>query len=220
MNLRNVTGWLLIVGPILMIVGGLVLGPQGVNTADAWKNTPVLLKALAENASLQGISAIVISLGAISILAGFIRIKDSMNGNVSECYIKSGVLLMLLSLPGQGAEQGLQAAAAEAAALPGGAGMATGATLIAAATGIGAVSSVFFFIAAALIGIAILIQKNYLAVSAVNIIVGIAFTVSGVLGVIAIAGIDYVSTLTFASWFLFMVATLLAGIFTLVLKKK
>tara|TARA_B100000745_G_C20113259_1_gene381042 strand:+ start:286 stop:945 length:660 start_codon:yes stop_codon:yes gene_type:complete len=219
MNLRNTTAWLLILGPILLLVGGLVFGP-GVNSADEWKDTAGLLKALGENNSLQGISAIVTSLGVIGILIAFIGIKDSMKGNTSECYMKCGILIFLLSMPGQAAEQGLHAAAAEAAALPGGAGMATGATLIATASGIGAISTVIFFIGIALIGIAILIQKNYLAVSALNIIVGIAFTAAGVLGIIAIAGIDYISTLTFVSWTLFIATTLLTGIFTLVLKKK
>jgi len=69
-------------------------------------------------------------------------------------------------------------------------------------------------------GIAILIQKNYLAVSALNIIVGIAFMATGILGVIGIAGIEYVSQLTWIAWIIFMATTLLTGIFTLVFNKK
>ena len=218
MNLRNTTAWLLILGPILLIIGGLVFGP-GINSVDEWKDTGTLLKALGENTSLQGLSAIVTSLGIIVILMAFIGMKDSMKDN-SECYMWSGILLVLLSIPAQIAEQGLHAGAAEVAALPGGAGMATGATLIAAAHGIGAISTVIFFIGIAIIGIAILIQKNYLAVSALNIIVGIAFMTTGILGVIGTAGIEYVSQLTWIAWIIFMATTLLTGIFTLVFNKK
>jgi len=148
-------------------------------------------------------------MAVVLFVAGFAKVKDTLVGGGGELYAKLGFLMFAVVLPGAMVELGLVAAAADTAAIAGGAGMSTAAALWAASQGVGTVATVIPLIGLGLIGIAMVIQKNY------HVLVGILLIITGVLGATFPVIFGYDSPNMFVVWIALTLSTIITGIVTI-----
>ena len=102
-------------------------------------------------------------------------------------------------------------AAAAAAGDPnaaGPAGVSTGATLFVASQGVGTIGTITGFLGFILIGLSMIIQKNW------NIIVAILLIITGLCGTVGTPIIGYDSDTMFIVWVSMMVTISVTGVFT------
>ena len=205
MRAGALAGWFLIIGPIVGMISGL-LGPW--NAIKDFSDTAAVLTVLGQNAEMVGIYGLIGVLGLTLIVAGFSRIRDTMIGGDGENYARLGFLLILMLVPTALVESGLNAAVADTAAMPNGAGMATAAALWAASQGVGTFGTVIPLLGMAIFGIGILVQKDY------NVIIAIFLIASGLLGVIIPLAFGYDSQLMWTVWIAITISSIATGIMT------
>ena len=205
MNSHTLAGLSLIIGAITMAISAF-LAPSSVPDLTQTAN---VLVALAANPQSMAIHAVIQTVAMVLMLAGYAKVKDSAIDGNGKPYAKLGWLMFALILPGIMIETALIAAAADAAAIAGGAGMPTAAALWAASLGIGSISTVVPLAGMALIGIAIAIQKSY------HIVVAILLIITGVLGASfpVVFGYDHSNMLIV--WLSLILTTVITGIMTI-----
>ena len=208
MNAKAMTGWFLILGPILSMLFWMT-SPVGLLGETAGEGTAQeSIAALAGNADWAEYSAVLILLGMVIWLVGWSGVKSSMSGGsavhwagaglwslaiaVAVWAVGSGALAAIPETMALSAEAAAGAAAAaaagqEAAAAAAAAGATaaagTAGTLWAVSEGLDGIGSIFAPLAMLLFSYAFLQQKNYSqAIAGAGIIIGAINVVFGVLG--------------------------------------
>jgi hypothetical protein len=184
MSSRSLAGKLLIFGPLLTLAAVLA-GPIGPSVDQG--NAVAVLTALGKNVAWSQATLMLMGLGLALRTVGLAGIKDSMTGGSGYHYAQLGFLLILLGTAGELIEVALMAGAAEAAGL-GAAGMATGGSLWASSGAVGASSTILIFLGIAILGAAILIQKNF------HVVIALGLILAGITGIV-MPIIDYHSSL-------------------------
>lgn len=203
MNARTMSGWLLIVAPIICL-GSSFLSP-GASPDVEWASMGSVLAALGSDPTMHGISVIISALAFVVYAFALRDIRDSMSGGAGEIYAKLGVFMVAIAVAGVLVESGLQAAGAEAAGMGGGHGITSAAALLAAAKGVGSIASALSFLGLGFLGIGILVQKNF------SIILGILVAAVGAFGLYA-SVTDYYGDMMLAAIGSWVVVTIGTGV--------
>ena len=125
---KRLAAILLILGPIITVIAAFT-GPLGPEID--WGDTQAVLGGLAQaNTDMAKISFLILDVGLLMSVIGFRYFIVGMNSNdrVSN-YSSIGGMLLIIGISVVLGEQFLYGAAAEAAAMPGGAGMGTAAAM-------------------------------------------------------------------------------------------
>ena len=206
---KRLAAILLILGPIITVIAAFT-GPLGPEID--WGDPQAVLGGLAQaNTDMAKISFLILDVGLLMSVIGFRYFIVGMNSNDSVSnYSSIGGMLLIIGISVVLGEQFLYGAAAEAAAMPGGAGMGTAAAMWAGGQALGAGGTAVLFAGYALIGIAAFLSGAFNKILAILLaiagIIGIAGPVSGNYTEVAIMIIPYLGG---------AIITLLIGILTL-----
>ena len=155
MSSRTLTGWMLILGPIVMWAGFMSIFPALGNVD--WSDASEMLPVAGENAGLMKVGFSVAVLGMLVVAAGFSGLNHSMSDGSGAHYMRAGVLLYLMGATVVIGESALNIGMAEAAS---DGNQAVGGALYGAAHAIGSAGEATRFLGMAVIGFAIYTQKN------------------------------------------------------------
>ena len=205
MNTRTLTGWFLILGPIVTFVVVGVLWPSLIGGGDAGPDT---VRDLMKNPQL---SLIITSAGSIVFVATFIGLAllaNSMNGGdkAGSAYaVVSGVIFVGLTAVGIAAT-GMNPATMEIAKTS----PESAAIVDLVADGMFAGVSFYWGIGNILLGTAILIQKR------LHVVIGWLFVVFGIVPILAtVIHIDVPDVVGLVVWIALSLITAAAGVFVL-----
>ena len=170
---------MMIVGPILTLVMAFT-GPISPSSGVSWGDTQAVLGELAAaNTDWAQINFLFLSIGLVMQVLGIRYFVNSMNSNDSVVnYSVTGGMAMVIGVTLVFGEGLLYGASANAAAIAGGAGMGTAASMWAGGQALGAGGSILLFLGFALVGISAYITNSF------NKIIAIFLTVVTIVGVI------------------------------------
>ena len=215
---KNIAAISLFLAPILMFLTFLIL-LSGVNEAQS--DILAYTMQLGENSSDVGIAMVIASIFMGIMFSGFGYVRSTMAGGSGAGLANMGFFLIIGLFVAFLVENSLWAAAADSAATgmaaaaaagdpnaAGPAGVSTGATLFVASQGVGTIGTITGFLGFILIGLSMIIQKNW------NIIVAILLIITGLLGTVGTPIIGYDSDTMFIVWVSMMVTISVTGVFT------
>ena len=215
---KNIAAISLFLAPILMFLSFVILlGGDSVDQSDILAYTMYL----GENSSDVGIAMVLASIFMGIMFSGFGYVRSTMAGGSGAGLANMGFFLIIGLFAAFVVENSLWAAAADSAATgmaaaaaagdpnaAGPAGVSTGATLFVASQGVGTIGTITGFLGFILIGLSMIIQKNW------NIIVAILLIITGLLGTVGTPIIGYDSDTMFIVWVSMMVTISVTGVFT------
>ena len=216
---KNIAAISLFLAPILMFLSFVILlGGDSVDQSDILAYT----KYLGQNSSDVGIAMVLASIFMGIMFSGFGYVRSTMAGGSGAGLANMGFFLIIGLFVAFLVENSLWAAAADAAAnglaaaaaagdpnAAGPAGVSTGATLYVASQGVGTIGTITGFLGFILIGLSMIIQKNW------NIVVAILLIIIGLLGTVGTSIIGYdADEMFFLVWIPMMVTISVTGAFT------
>ena len=231
---KNIAAISLFLAPILMFLSFVILlGGDNVDQSDILAFTMLL----GENSSNVGTAMVIVTIFMGIMFSGFGYVRSTMAGGSGAGLANMGFFLIIglfvaflvenslwaaaadSSSTGQAAGAAAAAAAVAAgdaanaeaigAATASAAGVSIGATLFVASQGIGTIGTITGFLGFILIGLSMIIQKNW------NIIVAILLIITGLCGTVGTPIIAYDSdTMFFLVWIPMMVTISVTGAFT------
>jgi hypothetical protein len=216
---KNIAAISLFLAPILMFLSFVILlGGDSVDQSDILAYT----KYLGQNSSDVGIAMVLASIFMGIMFSGFGYVRSTMAGGSGAGLANMGFFLIIGLFVAFLVENSLWAAAADSAAnglaaaaaagdpnAAGPAGVSTGATLYVASQGIGTIGTITGFLGFILIGLSMIIQKNW------NIVVAILLIIIGLLGTVGTSIIGYdADEMFFLVWIPMMVTISVTGAFT------
>ena len=201
---------MMIVGPILTLVMAFT-GPISPSAGVSWGDTQAVLGELAAaNTDWAQINFLFLSIGLVMQVLGIRYFVNSMNSNDSVVnYSVTGGMAMLIGVTLVFGEGLLYGASANAAAIAGGAGMGTAASMWAGGQALGAGGSILLFLGFALVGISAYITNSF------NKIIAIFLTVVTIVGVILCLMGEYTNDLMIIPYLGSTIAIVVLGILTL-----
>ena len=201
---------MMIVGPILTLVMAFT-GPISPNSGVSWGDTQAVLGELAAaNTDWAQINFLFLSIGLVMQVLGIRYFVNSMNSNGSVVnYSVTGGMAMVIGVTLVFGEGLLYGASANAAAIAGGAGMGTAASMWAGGQALGAGGSILLFLGFALVGISAYITNSF------NKIIAIFLTVVTIVGVILCLMGEYTNDLMIIPYLGSTIAIVVLGILTL-----
>ncbi|MDC0252796.1 hypothetical protein OAK52_01375 [Chloroflexi bacterium] len=201
---------MMIVGPILTLVMAFT-GPISPSSGVSWGDTQAVLGELAAaNTDWAQINFLFLSIGLVMQVLGIRYFVNSMNSNDSVVnYSVTGGMAMVIGVTLVFGEGLLYGASANAAAIAGGAGMGTAASMWAGGQALGAGGSILLFLGFALVGISAYITNSF------NKIIAIFLTVVTIVGVILCLMGEYTNDLMIIPYLGSTIAIVVLGILTL-----
>ena len=153
---------MMIVGPVLTLVMAFT-GPISPNSGVSWGDTQAVLGELAAaNTDWAQINFLFLGIGIVMQVLGLRYFVNSMNSNESIVnYSVTGGMAMIIGVTLVFGEGLLYGAASNAAAIAGGAGMGTAASMWAGGQALGAGGSIMLFLGFALVGISAYITNSF-----------------------------------------------------------
>ena len=231
---KNISAVLLVVCPIVVFAMYFTL-LSTVGDAD-WSDIKGVTLLLGQDSSNIGIGMAIVTVAMGLMFASYGYVRSTMTGGSGAGLANIGFVLIVGMFAAFLIENGLIAAAADssstgqaagaaaaAAAVAAGdaanaeaigaatasaAGVSIGATLFVASQGIGTIGTITGFLGFILIGLSMIIQKNW------NIIVAILLIITGLLGTVGTPIIGYDSDTMFIVWVSMMVTISVTGVFT------
>ena len=216
---KNIAAISLFLAPILMFLTFLIL----ISDVDGQQSDILAFTmVLGENSSNIGTGMVIVTIFMGIMFSGFGYVRSTMAGGSGAGLANMGFFLIIGLFVAFLVENSLWAAAADSAATgmaaaaaagdpnaAGPAGVSTGATLFVASQGIGTIGTIIGFLGFILIGLSMIIQKNW------NIIVAILLIITGLCGTVGTPIIGYDSdTMFFLVWIPMMVTISVTGAFT------
>lgn len=200
MSSRMLTGSLLIIGPIVLILGFILIGAN-VSNLD-WGDAQGTIGQLGENSGAVKTFLWIATLGTIMAAAGLVGLNQSMSGGSGAHYAMVGVVFYVIGTAVVLGEMALLIGTTEAAS----AGhQSVAEALYNASQAIGAAGVAVFMLGLAVIGVGIFVQKNlHQILSVLIVIVGIIGTVGPL--------IDYSSDLMVVPYLGSVIVTVGAGV--------
>jgi len=215
---KNIAAYSMVLGPILVMATFLIL-LRGVN-ADA-SDILAFTMSLGENSSNVGIGMVIVSICMGIMFSGFSYVRGTMAGGSGAGLANIGFFLIIGLFAAFLIENSLWAASADSAAtgmaaaaaagdpnVAGPAGVSIGATLFVASQGVGTIGTITGFLGFVLIGLGMIIQKNW------NTIVPILLIITGLLGTVGTSVIGYDGDAMFFVWISMMITIVVTGVFT------
>ncbi len=201
---------MMIVGPILTLVMAFT-GPISPNAGVSWGDTQAVLGELAQaNTDWAQLNFLFLSIGLVMQVLGIRYFVNSMNSNDSVAsYSVTGGMAMMIGVTLVFGEGLLYGAASNAAAIAGGAGMGTAASMWAGGQALGAGGSIIMFLGFALVGISAYITNSF------NKIIAILLTVVTIVGIILCLMGEYTNDLMIIPYLGSTIAIIVLGILTL-----
>lgn len=201
---RSLTGWILTLGPIVTFVGflGFVFPALGGSTPDG---STEFIKLMGENADIIEFGSIIGTFGLCLHAAGIALLNSQMRDGSGSQIMLAGTIIYVMGTAGYIMESALFSNAAEWGASE---GFLDGIMFYNLAQAIGSWATFFTLIGFSIVGLAILIQKNF------NMILAYAFIVIGLAGAI-IAIIDYSSDLMIIGYLGNAILLVITGILTI-----
>jgi len=201
---------MMIVGPILTLVMAFT-GPISPSSGVSWGDTQAVLGELAAaNTDWAQINFLFLSIGLVMQVLGIRYFVNSMNSNDSVVnYSVTGGMAMVIGVTLVFGEGLLYGASANAAAIAGGAGMGTAASMWAGGQALGAGGSILLFLGFGLVGISAYITNSF------NKIIAIFLTVVTIVGVILCLMGEYTNDLMIIPYLGSTIAIVVLGILTL-----
>lgn len=201
---------MMIVGPILTLVMAFT-GPISPNAGVSWGDTQAVLGALAQaNTDWAQLNFLFLSIGLVMQVLGIRYFVNSMNSNDSVAnYSVTGGMAMMIGVTLVFGEGLLYGAASNAAAIAGGAGMGTAASMWAGGQALGAGGSIIMFLGFALVSISAYITNSF------NKIIAILLTVVTIVGIILCLMGEYTNDLMIIPYLGSTIALIVLGILTL-----
>tara|TARA_B100001250_G_scaffold136889_1_gene117216 strand:- start:17192 stop:17833 length:642 start_codon:yes stop_codon:yes gene_type:complete len=201
---------MMIVGPILTLVMAFT-GPISPSSGVSWGDTQAVLGELATaNTDWAQINFLFLSIGLVMQVLGIRYFVNSMNSNDSVVnYSVAGGMAMVIGVTLVFGEGLLYGASASAAAIAGGAGMGTAASMWAGGQALGAGGSILLFLGFALVGISAYITNSF------NKIIAIILTVVTIVGIILCLMGEYTNDLMIIPYLGSTIAIVVLGILTL-----
>jgi len=231
---KNISAVLLVICPIVVLAMFFTL-LSTIGDAD-WSDTKGITLLLGENSSNIGTGMAIVTVAMGLMFASYGYVRSTMTGGSGAGLANIGFVLIVGMFAAFLIENGLIAAAADAsstgqaagaaaaaAAVAAGdaanaaaigeatasvAGVSIGASLVVASQGVGTIGTIAGFLGFALIGLGMIIQKNW------NIVVAILLIITGLLGAIGTPIMGYDSENMAIVWFAMMVSTAVTGVFT------
>ncbi|MAX11750.1 MAG: hypothetical protein ACJ0OY_07390 [Dehalococcoidia bacterium] len=215
---KNIAACSMVLGPILMMATFLIL-LSGVDAQAS--DILAFTMTLGENSSNVGIGMVIVTIFMGIMFSGFGYVRSTMAGGSGAGLANMGFFLIIGLFVAFLVENSLWAAAADSAATgmaaaaaagdpaaAGPAGVSTGATLFVASQGIGTIGTITGFLGFILIGLGMIIQKNW------NIVVAILLIITGLLGTVGTSIIGYDADAMFLVWISMMITIVVTGVFT------
>ena len=201
---------MMIVGPILTLVMAFT-GPISPNAGVSWGDTQAVLGELAQaNTDWAQLNFLFLSIGLVMQVLGIRYFVNSMNSNDSVAnYSVTGGMAMMIGVTLVFGEGLLYGAASNAAAIAGGAGMGTAASMWAGGQALGAGGSIIMFLGFALVSISAYITNSF------NKIIAILLTVVTIVGIILCLMGEYSNDLMVIPYLGSTIALIVLGILTL-----
>ena len=106
MSSRTMSGWLLIVAPIICI-GASLLSP-GFSPDVEWYSMGSVVSALGSDPTMHGIAVTISAIAFVFYAYALRDIRDSMSGGPGEIYAKLGIFIVAIGVAGVVVESGLQ----------------------------------------------------------------------------------------------------------------
>ena len=201
---------MMIVGPVLTLVMAFT-GPISPTSGVSWGDTQAVLGELAAaNTDWAQINFLFLSIGLVMQVLGLRYFVNSMNSNKSVVnYSVTGGMAMIIGVTLVFGEGLLYGAASNAAAIAGGAGMGTAASMWAGGQALGAGGSIMMFLGFALVGISAYITNSF------NKIIALLLTVVTIVGIILCLMGEYTNDLMIIPYLGSTIAIIVLGILTL-----
>tara|TARA_Y100000817_G_C16726724_1_gene486104 strand:+ start:190 stop:819 length:630 start_codon:yes stop_codon:yes gene_type:complete len=201
---RSLTGWILTLGPIVTFTGflGIVFTVLGGSTPDGSTES---IKLMGENADLIEIGTLIGTFGLCLHAAGIALLNAQMKDGSGSQIMLVGTIIYVMGTAGFIIESALLSNAAEWGASG---ELLDGIMFFNLAQAVGSWATFFTLIGFSIVGLAILIQKNF------NMILAYAFIVIGLAGAI-IAIVDYSSDLMIIGYLGNAILLVIAGILTI-----
>lgn len=201
---------MMIVGPVLTLVMAFT-GPISPSSGVSWGDTQAVLGELAAaNTDWAQINFLFLGIGIVMQVLGLRYFVNSMNSNESVVnYSVTGGMAMIIGAILVFGEGLLYGAASNAAAIAGGAGMGTAASMWAGGQALGAGGSIMLFLGFALVGISAYITNSF------NKIVALLLTVVTIIGIILCLIGEYTNDLMIVPYLGSIIAIIVLGILTL-----
>lgn len=201
---------MMIVGPVLTLVMAFT-GPISPTSGVSWGDTQAVLGELAAaNTDWAQINFLFLGIGIVMQVLGLRYFVNSMNSNESVVnYSVTGGMAMIIGAILVFGEGLLYGAASNAAAIAGGAGMGTAASMWAGGQALGAGGSIMLFLGFALVGISAYITNSF------NKIVALLLTVVTIIGIILCLIGEYTNDLMIVPYLGSIIAIIVLGILTL-----
>ena len=216
---KNIAAVLLVICPIVVFAMYFTL-LSTIGDAD-WSDIKGITLLLGEDSSNIGIGMAIVTVAMGLMFASYGYVRSTMTGGSGAGLANMGFFLIIGLFAAFVVENSLWAAAADSAAtgmaaaaaagdpnVAGPAGLSTGATLFVASQGVGTIGTITGFLGFILIGLSMVIQKNW------NIIVAILLIITGLLGTVGTSIIGYDSDNMFLVWVSMMVTISVTGVFT------
>lgn len=201
---------MMIVGPVLTLVMAFT-GPISPTSGVSWGDTQAVLGELAAaNTDWAQINFLFLSISFVMQVLGLRYFVNSMNSNKSVVnYSVTGGMAMIIGVTLVFGEGLLYGAASNAAAIAGGAGMGTAASMWAGGQALGTGGSIMLFLGFALVGISAYITNSF------NKIVALLLTVVTIIGIILCLIGEYTNDLMIVPYLGSIIAIIVLGILTL-----
>ncbi len=201
---------MMIVGPILTLVMAFT-GPISPTSGVSWGDTQAVLGELAAaNTDWAQINFLFLSIGLVMQVLGLRYFVNSMSSSESVVnYSVTGGMAMIMGVTLVFGEGLLYGAASNAAAIAGGAGMGTAASMWAGGQALGAGGSIMMFLGFALVGISAYITNSF------NKIIALLLTVVTIVGIILCLMGEYTNDLMIIPYLGSTIAIIVLGILTL-----
>ena len=201
---------MMIVGPVLTLVMAFT-GPISPTSGVSWGDTQAVLGELAAaNTDWAQINFLFLSIGLVMQVLGLRYFVNSMSSSESVVnYSVTGGMAMIMGVTLVFGEGLLYGAASNAAAIAGGAGMGTAASMWAGGQALGAGGSIMMFLGFALVGISAYITNSF------NKIVALLLTVVTIVGIILCLMGEYTNDLMIIPYLGSTIAIIVLGILTL-----
>tara|TARA_B100001113_G_C20987890_1_gene569099 strand:- start:154 stop:795 length:642 start_codon:yes stop_codon:yes gene_type:complete len=201
---------MMIVGPILTLIMAFT-GPLNPTSGVAFSDTQAVLGKLAtSNTDWAQINFLLLSIGLIMQVLGIRYFVNSMNSNNSVVnYSLTGGMAMIMGVIVVFGEGLFYGAAANAAAIAGGAGMGAAASMWAGGQAFGAGGSILLFLGLALVSISAYVTNTF------NKIIAILLAVVSIVGVILCLIGEYTNDLMIIPYLGTTIGIVALGILTL-----
>ena len=201
---------MMIVGPVLTLVMAFT-GPISPTSGVSWGDTQAVLGELAAaNTDWAQINFLFLSISFVMQVLGLRYFVNSMSSSESVVnYSVTGGMAMIMGVTLVFGEGLLYGAASNAAAIAGGAGMGTAASMWAGGQALGTGGSIMLFLGFALVGISAYITNSF------NKIVALLLTVVTIIGIILCLIGEYTNDLMIIPYLGSTIAIIVLGILTL-----